>query len=50
MKLLLARIEISEHDLFPSHGRVDQACKELLCAVRSALVGDIEVGRGSSLE
>ena len=50
MKLLVAMIEISEHDRFTSHGRVDQACKELLCAVRSALVGDLEGERGSSVE
>ena len=50
MRLLLARINNSKHDLVTSHGRVDEACNELSCAVRRALVDDLEGGRGSSLE
>jgi hypothetical protein len=50
MRLLLARIKNSKHDLVTSHGRVDEACNELSCAVRIALVDDLEGGRGSSLE
>jgi len=44
MMMLLARVKIAKHDLFTSHGRVDKACNELLCAVRSALVDDLEGG------
>ena len=50
MMMLLARIKIAKQDLFTSHGRVNQACNELLCAVRRALVDDLEGGRGSSVE
>ena len=45
MMMLLARVKIAKHDLFTSHGRVDKACNELLCAVRSALVDDLDGGR-----
>ena len=50
MMMLLARVKIAKHILFTSHGRVDKACNELLCAVWSALVDDLEGGRGSSVE
>jgi hypothetical protein len=50
MMMLLAMIKIAKHDLFTSHGWVDEACNALLCAVQRALVDDLEGGQCSSLE
>ena len=50
MRVLLARIKNSKQDLFTIHGRVDPARNELSCAVRNALVDDLEGERGSRVD